>query len=255
MSNVPDAAAPTTVDAAPEARALEVRGMEAGYGKIQVLWGIDLTVPAGAFVTIIGANGAGKTTLLRCVSGLIPGVRGSVRAFGEELRGHSPARIVRAGVGHVPEGRQLFPLMSVAENLGSGADYLPDAARQAHSTRAMVLELFPRLAERRQQLAGTLSGGEQQMLAIGRALMSRPRLLLVDEPSLGLAPGLTKAVFRALKAINVSGVTVVLVEQNVQRSLALADHAFVLENGHIVKQGTGLELLDDPAVRSAYLSL
>ena len=232
-----------------------MRGLEAGYGKIQVLWGIDLTVPQGSFVTIIGANGAGKTTLLRAVSGLVPGVRGEVRALGKDLRGHSPAHIVRAGVGHVPEGRQLFPLMSVEENLNSGADYLPDAAREADRTRAMVLELFPRLAERHKQLAGTLSGGEQQMLAIGRALMSRPRLLLVDEPSLGLSPALTKAVFRALKAINAGGVTVVLVEQNVQRSLALADHAFVLENGHIVQQGTGAELLDDPAVRSAYLSL
>jgi branched-chain amino acid transport system ATP-binding protein len=182
-------------------------------------------------------------------------VRGEVRALGQDLHGRSPAHIVRGGVGHVPEGRQLFPLMSVAENLNSGADYLPDAAREADRTRAMVLELFPRLAERHQQLAGTLSGGEQQMLAIGRALMSRPRLLLVDEPSLGLSPGLTKAVFRALEAINAGGVTVVLVEQNVQRSLALADRAFVLENGHIVQQGTGAELLDDPAVRSAYLSL
>ncbi len=235
--------------------ALEVRKLEAGYGKIQVLWGIDLQVESGAFVTIIGANGAGKTTLLRAISGLIPRARGSVRAFGEELHGHSPARIVRRGVGHVPEGRQLFPLMSVAENLASGADYLPVSPREVRQTRQMVLELFPRLAERQNQLAGTLSGGEQQMLAVGRALMSRPRLLLVDEPSLGLAPGLTKAVFHALKAINHGGVAVVLVEQNVQQSLALADTAFVLENGRIVKQGGGRELLEDPEVRAAYLSL
>jgi len=239
----------------PAGRALEVRGLEAGYGKIQVLWGIDLVVDEGAFVTIIGANGAGKTTLLRAVSGLIRGVRGSVKAFGEELHGHSPARIVRSGVGHVPEGRQLFPLMTVAENLGTGADYLPVTAQDARRAREMVLELFPRLAERSRQLAGTLSGGEQQMLAIGRALMSRPRLLLVDEPSLGLAPALTKAVFRALKAINGSGVTVVLVEQNVLQSLRLADRAFVLENGRIVKRGSGSELLADPDVRAAYLSL
>jgi len=241
--------------AARGAPALEVRGLEAGYGKIQVLWGIDLTVEEGQFVTVIGANGAGKTTLLRAVSGLVRGVRGRVAAFGHDLHGHSPARIVRAGVGHVPEGRQLFPLMTVGENLVSGADYLPAAAREVASSRAMVFELFPRLAERLQQLAGTLSGGEQQMLAIGRALMSRPRLLLVDEPSLGLSPSLTKAVFRALAAINETGVTVVLVEQNVQRSLALADRAFVLENGHIVKRGSGAELLADPAVREAYLSL
>ncbi len=255
MSDTRGVAATSAAPAPGGTAALEVHGLEAGYGKIQVLWGIDLTVPQGSFVTIIGANGAGKTTLLRAVSGLVPGVRGEVRALGKDLRGQSPAHIVRAGVGHVPEGRQLFPLMSVEENLNSGADYLPDAAREADRTRAMVLELFPRLAERHKQLAGTLSGGEQQMLAIGRALMSRPRLLLVDEPSLGLSPALTKAVFRALKAINAGGVTVVLVEQNVQRSLALADHAFVLENGHIVQQGTGAELLDDPAVRSAYLSL
>ncbi len=235
--------------------ALEVRGLEAGYGKIQVLWGIDLVVDEGSLVTIIGANGAGKTTLLRAISGLIRGVRGSVRAFGEEIHGRSPARIVRSGVGHVPEGRQLFPLMTVAENLGSGADYLPRAARDAPHTRAMVLELFPRLAERRRQLAGTLSGGEQQMLAIARALMSRPRLLLVDEPSLGLAPALAKAVFRALEAVNEGGVTVVLVEQNVLQSLRIADHAFVLENGRVVKQGSGTELLADPDVRAAYLSL
>ncbi len=235
--------------------ALEIHGLEAGYGKIQVLWGIDLTVEAGSFVTVIGANGTGKTTLLRAVSGLVRGVHGSIRAFGQDLHGHSPARIVRAGIGHVPEGRQLFPLMTVAENLASGADYLPGAAREITRSRATVFELFPRLAERQLQLAGTLSGGEQQMLAIGRALMSRPRLLLVDEPSLGLAPSLTKAVFRALAEINRAGVTVVLVEQNVQRSLALADRAFVLENGRIVKQGRGSELLDDPAVREAYLSL
>ncbi len=235
--------------------ALEVRGLEAGYGKIQVLWGIDLEVEDGAFVTIIGANGAGKTTLLRTVSGLIAPRAGHVAAFGHDLRGHSAARIVRAGVGHVPEGRQLFPLMSVSENLESGADYLPRARAQAPETRAEVLELFPRLSERRGQLAGTLSGGEQQMLAIGRALMSRPRLLLVDEPSLGLSPALAKAVFGALRAINERGVTVVLVEQNVQQSLRLADRAFVLENGHIVKQGAGSELLKDPEVRAAYLSL
>jgi len=229
MSDAHGAAATSTAPAPDGTAALEVRGLEAGYGKIQVLWGIDLTVPQGSFVTIIGANGAGKTTLLRAVSGLVPGVHGEVRALGQDLRGRSPAHIVRAGVGHVPEGRQLFPLMSVEENLNSGADYLPDAAREADRSRAMVLELFPRLAERHRQLAGTLSGGEQQMLAIGRALMSRPQLLLVDEPSLGLSPALTKAVFRALKAINAGGVTVVLVEQNVQRSLALADRAFVLE--------------------------
>lgn len=236
--------------------ALEVRGLRAGYGKITVLWDVDLDVEEGEFVTIIGANGAGKTTLLRTISGLVPARAGSVRSFGTtSLVGWSPARIVRAGVGHVPEGRQLFPLMTVRENLESGAEYLRRAKANAARNRRLVFELFPRLAERGGQLAGTLSGGERQMLAIGRALMSDPRLLLVDEPSLGLSPALARTVFRALKQINQDGVTVVLVEQNVQQSLRLADHAYVLENGEVVKRGTGQELLVDPAVRAAYLSM
>ena len=235
--------------------ALLVEDLQAGYGKIQVLWNIDLRVDDGAFVTIIGANGAGKTTLLRAISGLVHPRSGKITALGTDLHGRSPGAIVRAGVGHVPEGRQLFPLMTVEENLTSGADYIPRARREAAKTRAVVLELFPRLAERARQRAGTLSGGEQQMLAIGRALMSLPRLLLVDEPSIGLSPALSQAVFMALRAVNRSGVSVVLVEQNVQQSLRLADHAFVLENGHIVKEGSGTALLTDPAVRAAYLSL
>ncbi len=234
---------------------LEVRDLEAGYGKIQVLWGIDLTVDEGEFVAVIGANGAGKTTLLRTISGLIATRAGEVRAFGERITGVEPARIVRRGVGHVPEGRQLFPLMTVRENLDSGAAYLPGARARADESRAFVYDLFPRLAERERQLAGTLSGGERQMVAIGRALMGRPRVLLVDEPSLGLAPALVKAVFGALTQVNREGVGVVLVEQNVQQSLALADRALVLENGRVVKQGAGRELLQDPDVRAAYLSL
>ncbi|MBA2668316.1 MAG: ABC transporter ATP-binding protein [Trueperaceae bacterium] len=235
--------------------ALEVRGLEAGYGKIQVLWGIDLDVAEGEFVAIIGANGAGKTTLLRTLSGLIAPRGGSVSAFGRPLRGLSAARVVRSGVGHVPEGRQLFPLMSVRENLDAGADYLPAARARAGRNRAFVYELFPRLLERERQLAGTLSGGERQMVAIGRALMSDPRLLLVDEPSLGLAPALSASVFAALEQINADGVSVVLVEQNVHQSLKLADHAVVLETGEVVLRGTGSELLSHPRVREAYLSL
>ncbi len=236
--------------------ALEVRGLRAGYGKITVLWDVDLDVAEGELVTIIGANGAGKTTLLRTISGLVPTRSGSVKAFGTtSLVGWSPARVVRAGVGHVPEGRQLFPLMTVSENLESGAAYLPRARGRADANRSLVFSLFPRLAERGAQLAGTLSGGERQMLAIGRALMSDPRLLLVDEPSLGLSPALSKTVFHALKKINADGVTVVLVEQNVQQSLRIADRAYVLENGEVVKEGTGKELLVDPAVRAAYLSM
>jgi branched-chain amino acid transport system ATP-binding protein len=235
--------------------ALEVRGLEAGYGKIQVLWGIDLDVAPGEFVAIVGANGAGKTTLLQAVSGLVPLRGGSVSAFGRSLRGQSAARIVRGGVGHVPEGRQLFPLMTVRENLDAGADYLPSARVRASRNRSFVYELFPRLKERERQLAGTLSGGERQMVAIGRALMSDPRLLLVDEPSLGLSPALAKSVFAALRQIAADGVTIVLVEQNVASSLQLADHAVVLETGEVVLRGTGAELLKHPRVREAYLSL
>ncbi|MDZ7705953.1 MAG: ABC transporter ATP-binding protein [Trueperaceae bacterium] len=234
---------------------LTVRDLDAGYGKIQVLWGLSLDVAAGEFVTIIGANGAGKTTLLRTISGLIRASGGEITALGRPLTTLSAAQIVRHGVGHVPEGRQLFALMSVLENLDSGADYLPAARKVAKQSRDFVFELFPRLAERRHQLAGTLSGGERQMVAIGRALMSKPTLLLVDEPSLGLAPALTQTVFRALRQINDEGVTVVLVEQNVRQSLKLADRAYVLENGAIKKSGTGQSLLRDPDVQAAYLSM
>lgn len=254
-----DASRHSSSDRSPAPRtptpALVVEDLQAGYGKIQVLWDINLRVDEGEFVTIIGANGAGKTTLLRTISGLIHPRSGKINALGTDLHGRSPGAIVRSGVGHVPEGRQLFPLMTVDENLESGADYIPRARGEARKSRALVLELFPRLAERGRQRAGTLSGGEQQMLAIGRALMSLPRLLLVDEPSIGLSPVLSEAVFEALRTINRSGVSVVLVEQNVQQSLRLADHAFVLENGHIVKEGSGSALLTDPAVRAAYLSL
>jgi branched-chain amino acid transport system ATP-binding protein len=235
--------------------ALTIESLNVGYGKIQVLWDVSVTVQEGEFVAVIGANGAGKTTLLRAVSGLIPIWSGSVAAFGQPLRGLSPARIVRRGLGHVPEGRQLFSQMTVLENLESGADYLPAAKREMSETRAFVYDLFPRLAERKNQLAGTLSGGERQMLAIGRALMSKPRIMLVDEPSLGLAPALTKTVFAALRQINREGVTIVLVEQNVKQSLSLADKAYVLETGEIRKEGSGRDLLNDADVQTAYLSM
>ena len=234
---------------------LETRDLSAAYGKIQVLWDVSLSINEGDFVTIIGANGAGKTTLLRVISRLIPVKSGEVWAFGEPLGGLSAARVVRRGVGHVPEGRQLFGEMTVKENLESGADYLPHAKKEAGATRAFVYDLFPRLEERQTQITGTLSGGERQMLAIGRALMSKPQLLLVDELSLGLAPALTKTVFRALRQINEEGVTVVLVEQNVKGSLRLANRAYVLENGEVKKEGSGEALLDDPDVQAAYLSI
>ncbi len=237
-------------------RVLDIAGVRAGYGKITVLWDVDLHVDEGELVTIIGANGAGKTTLLRTVSGLVPLRAGSVRAFGDrDLAGLSPARIVKAGVGHVPEGRQLFPLMTVRENLDTGAEYIAHARGSAERNRRFVYELFPRLAERENQLAGTLSGGEGQMLAIGRALMSEPRLLLVDEPSIGLSPALSAAVFTALKQVRERGVTVLLVEQNVLSSLRIADRAYVLENGEVRKTGTGAALLTDPDVKAAYLSM
>jgi len=238
------------------ARALEVRGLRAGYGKINVLWDVDLHADDGELVTIIGANGAGKTTLLRAVTGLVPVRAGEVSALGRQgLQGLTAARIVRLGLGHVPEGRQLFPLMTVGENLAAGADYLPLARPLAARNRELVYRLFPRLAEREHQLAGTLSGGERQMVAIGRALMSAPRLLLVDEPSLGLSPALSQAVFRALEEVRREGVTVVLVEQNVRQSLRIADRAYVLENGEVRKTGSGQELLRDPEVQEAYLSM
>ena len=237
-------------------RVLDIAGVRAGYGKITVLWDVDLHVEEGELVTIIGANGAGKTTLLRAVSGLIPVRAGRIRAFGDrDLAGLSPAKVVKGGVGHVPEGRQLFPLMTVRENLDTGAEYLPHARAKADRNREYVYELFPRLAERENQLAGTLSGGEGQMLAIGRALMSDPRLLLVDEPSIGLSPALSAVVFKALQQVREQGVTVLLVEQNVLSSLRIADRAYVLENGSIVLEGSGAELLDDPRVREAYLGL
>lgn len=236
-------------------KALSIESLNAGYGKIQVLWDVSLDVEEGSFASIIGANGAGKTTLLRTISGLIPAWSGKVTALNQVITNQPAAKIVRFGVGHVPEGRQVFREMTVAENIESGSDYLPDARRHANQSRAFVLDLFPRLAERSTQLAGTLSGGELQMLAIARALMSRPRVLLVDEPSLGLSPVLTKVVFNALKTINKEGTTVILVEQNVRQSLKLADRAFVLENGQVARAGTGAELLQDPAVRSAYLAI
>jgi branched-chain amino acid transport system ATP-binding protein len=228
---------------------LRVRGLGAGYGGIRVLADIDLDVAAGRLTTVIGPNGAGKTTLLKALSGL-------VARSGEVLLDDAPlpreaAAIVARGVGHVPEGRQLFPQMTVRENLELGGWRLPGAER---ATRiGTVLTLFPRLGERLRQLAGSMSGGEQQMLAIGRALMGRPRLLMLDEPSLGLAPRLVDEVLATVRRLNAEGVTVLLVEQNVAKALALADHAYVLERGRVAAHGPARELLDSAAVRAAYL--
>jgi branched-chain amino acid transport system ATP-binding protein len=232
---------------------LRVEALEAGYGKAQVLFGVDLEVVENELVALLGANGAGKTTLLRAISGLVRPWSGRVLLEGQDLGGLSPAKRARMGLGHVPEGRQLFPLMTVEENLRLGAAFLaPGREREGYER---VYGLFPRLAERRRQLAGTLSGGEQQMLAIGRALMGFPKILLVDEPSLGLSPRLAEEVLLALKAVAGEGVGVLLVEQNVALTLEVVERAYVLEHGKVVLQGPASALAQDPRVREAYLSL
>ena len=232
---------------------LRVEALEAGYGKAQVLFGVDLEVVENELVALLGANGAGKTTLLRAISGLVRPWSGRVLLEGQDLGGLSPAKRARMGLGHVPEGRQLFPLMTVEENLRLGAAFLaPGREREGYER---VYGLFPRLAERRRQLAGTLSGGEQQMLAIGRALMGFPKILLVDEPSLGLSPRLAEEVLLALKAVAGEGVGVLLVEQNVALTLEVAERAYVLGHGKVVLEGPASALAQDPRVREAYLSL
>jgi branched-chain amino acid transport system ATP-binding protein len=232
---------------------LRVEALEAGYGKAQVLFGVDLEVVENELVALLGANGAGKTTLLRAISGLVRPWSGRVLLEGQDLRGLSPAKRARMGLGHVPEGRQLFPLMTVEENLRLGAAFLAPGREWEGYER--VYGLFPRLAERRRQLAGTLSGGEQQMLAIGRALMGFPKILLVDEPSLGLSPRLAEEVLLALKAVAKEGVGVLLVEQNVALTLDVAERGYVLEHGKVVLEGPASALAQDPRVREAYLSL
>lgn len=233
---------------------LRVEGIEAGYGDLTAVSDVSLEVREGEAVALIGANGAGKTTTLRAVSGLLPLRRGRIEFQGQRLDGLGPAEIVARGIAHVPEGRQLFPTMTVRENLELGA-----RSRAARAGRAEMLqrvfELFPRLRERREQLAGTLSGGEQQMCAIGRGLMARPRLLMLDEPSLGLAPVLVKAIFEDLVRINAQGITVLLVEQNVLRALHLAHRGYVLENGRMTLSGPRDELLASGHIKQAYLGL
>jgi branched-chain amino acid transport system ATP-binding protein len=233
---------------------LEVCRVSVAYGDVRVLRDVSLSVAKGEIVSLVGANGAGKTTTLRAVSGLLPVIEGQIRLDGEPLTRLAPSRIVQRGIAHVPEGRQLFTNMTVAENLEMGA-YLPHAHAALDETLRWVTTLFPRLAERREQRAGTLSGGEQQMLAIGRALMSRPRLLILDEPSLGLAPLMVKAIFEAVARINAEGTTVLLVEQNLVQALRLSHRGYVLETGRIVLQGSGHELLANPQTRKAFLGL
>ena len=231
---------------------LKVERLSAHYGGIHALQGIDLTVPDGKIVSLIGANGAGKSTTLRAIVGLVRTSGGAVSWNGEPLTGRLTKDIVMRGVCLVPEGRRVFPNLTVDENLALGAYSRRDRAAIA-ADRDRVLGFFPRLAERARQKAGTLSGGEQQMLAVGRALMTRPKLLMMDEPSLGLAPLIVKSIFAIVRAINAEGVTVLLVEQNAKAALEIADHAYVLETGRITLQGPGKALLADDRVRRAYL--
>ena len=233
---------------------LRIDGIEVGYGDLTAVRDVSLEVPEGEVVALIGANGAGKTTTLRALSGLLPLRRGRIELDGQRLDGLGSAQVAARGIAHVPEGRQLFPTMTLRENLELGAR--TRAARQARArTLDRVFELFPRLLEREAQLAGTLSGGEQQMCAIGRALMARPRLLVLDEPSLGLAPVLVKTIFEDLARINGQGLTVLLVEQNVLRSLRLAHRGYVIDNGRTTLAGPRDELLASGHIKQAYLGL
>jgi branched-chain amino acid transport system ATP-binding protein len=233
---------------------LEVEHIDVFYDDVQAVWGISLRVDNGEIVCIIGANGAGKTTTLNTISGLLKPREGCI-VFGDQNLEQFPAeKIVELGIAQIPEARRLFPFMTVQENLEIGA-YNRRAQSAKKETLEEVYDLFPILKERRNQLARTLSGGEQQMLAVGRGLMAKPVLLMLDEPSLGLAPMLVKTVFEALQRINDSGTTVLLVEQDVQHSLELSHRGYVLENGRVVMEGTGKGLLDDPHIRKAYLGL
>ncbi|NOY55399.1 MAG: ABC transporter ATP-binding protein [Actinobacteria bacterium] len=232
---------------------LEIDALHAGYGDLEVLHGVSLRVSEGEVVALIGANGAGKTTTMRTVSGLMRPTSGTITYEGNPIHTWRPRRIVEHGLIQVPEARKLFPGLTVAENLAMGA-YRRGRSRQTETLKE-VLEIFPRLEERRCQEAGTLSGGEQQMLAIGRALMARPKLLMLDEPSLGLAPILVAGIFDVVRDISRRGVTVVLVEQNAVHALQICDRGYVLESGHVVIEGTGEQLLGNDRVRSAYLGM
>jgi len=231
---------------------LEVEEIDAYYGDLQALWGTSMRVNEGELVALIGPNGAGKTTTLRVITGLLKPASGCIRLHGHPLGKEAAHKIVELGISQVPEGGRIFTGMSVLENLELGA-FVPEARRVKDQSLKWVYEMFPRLEERKHQRAGTLSGGERQMLAIGRALMARPRLLLLDEPSFGLAPLLVEHIFEMIAEINEQGVTVLLVEQNVRAALELAHRAYVIENGRIVGQGTGEDLLSFESVRSAYL--
>ena len=231
---------------------LAVQGLQAGYGDVQVLWDISLAVQPGEIVCIIGSNGAGKSTFLRCASGLIAPRGGSFMVDGQDMSRAGPAAILQAGVAHVPEGRRLFQAMSVRDNLLMGA-YLRNDKAEVQRDLERVYEIFPILADRRSQSGGTLSGGEQQMCAIGRGIMSQPQLLMIDELSLGLAPRAVELLTDALRRVNRDGVAILLIEQDVMNALELADRAYVFDRGRVVKSGNSADIARDPAVREAYM--
>ncbi|HEY2922694.1 MAG TPA: ABC transporter ATP-binding protein [Candidatus Binatia bacterium] len=233
---------------------LEVKGLDLYYGDAQALAAVSLEIPRGEIVTIVGANGAGKSSLIRAIAGIERGRSGKILFAGRDITGLDSHEICDLGIGQVAEGRQLFPTLSAIENLEMGA-MVPRARAKIKQTLDEVFGLFPLLSERKKQLAGTLSGGEQQMLAIGRCLMSCPELVMFDEPSLGLAPRIVQQLLQAIRVLNHKGLTILLVEQNVAVSLRLSQYAYVLENGRIVMRGSGHELLNDDRVRQAYLGL
>lgn len=232
---------------------LEVSGLSAGYGDVQVLWGVDLHVPRGEIVCLVGSNGAGKTTLMRTISGLVAVRAGTLRFDGEDLSRASPERVLGAGIAHVPEGRRLFAAMSVRDNLMMGAYLRRDGAAAIAADLERMYEMFPILRQRQGQDAGTMSGGEQQMCAIARGLMGRPRLLMIDELSLGLAPAIVDQLCDTLRALNREGLSILVVEQDVATALELAGHAFVMDTGRVTRSGPSAELRNDPAIREAYL--
>ncbi|MBZ9772576.1 ABC transporter ATP-binding protein [Mesorhizobium sp. CO1-1-8] len=231
---------------------LEIENLCCSYGKVNAVKGISLTVKKGELVALVGANGAGKSTTLRALSGLISPTRGTIRYEGQNITGNTPRSILSKGIAHCPEGRHVFPEMTVEENLALGS-YLRRASSQVESDMRQMFKRFPILEERKKQPAGLMSGGEQQMLAIARALMSRPRLVLFDEPSLGLAPAIIDRVFDLITEIRNEGMTVLMVEQNAYAALEMCDHAYLIEAGVIKKSGSGKALLEDPQVREAYL--
>lgn len=233
---------------------LELRNIDVCYGDVQVVWDVSFSVGRGEIAALIGANGAGKSTILKTISGIVKPSKGEIIFDGQEIHHKEPYELIETGLAHVPEARRLFVEMTVEENLDLGS-LKGNAKKMREESKAMVFELFPRLLERRKQLAGTLSGGEQQMLAIGRGLMSKPALIMFDEPSLGLAPILVRDIFSIIKKIRSEGMTVLIVEQNVKQTLAIADRAYVLATGKLVMEGSGASLLDNEHVKTAYLGV